>query len=501
MQMEIWLKLLIEEACEVIKWEEVKSSTIDIKSKFDITTLINKYPTKLYKSENWTKAIIDLRQIFASVHATPKLFIFKDMCRDGFKLSYTNDKVAKTKLKEISIGVHDGKKITAWDVYQKYPELFTYNYLSFYNKDSKAFSFFRGYDFEEVDKIDFDKINPFLKHIKEIICKNDPKLDEYIQKWFASILQGPDCKLHTALVLIGCQGCGKNVFTNVLCKLMKRYSIDNINDIDHIAGKFNASIENRKLIVCNELQSVEANKYLNSDKLKSVLTDSTISINQKCEPLRQTDNVANFIFVSNNMNPLKIESRDRRYCVLEVSDEVACKSEYFNTLCEGFTEEFYSHLFTYFMRLDLKGFNHRDIPVTEMKKDIIEANKNSVELFFQNYYEEIEERNIKGPELWDMYLEFCGAANKVPDYFHVSKKNFCLSRKEYVVEKVVKDSDRKSIKVFKMVPQILVKLRDEFPIDNTVAEEREQKQKESEKDAKIAVGIVDEKMDAVFDNE
>ena len=52
-----------------------------------------------------------------------------------------------------------------------------------------------------------------------------------------------------------------------------------------------------------------------------------------------------------------------------------------------------------------------------------------------------------------------------------------------------------------MVPQILVKLRDEFPIDNTVAEEREQKQKESEKDAKIAVGIVDEKMEAVFDNE
>ena len=124
-----------------------------------------------------------------------------------------------------------------------------------------------------------------------------------------------------------------------------------------------------------------------------------------------------------------------------------------------------------------------------------------MELSFQNYYEEIEERNIKGPELWDMYLEFCGAANKVPDYFHVSKKNFCLSRKEYVVERVPKDSNGKSIKVFKMIPQILVKFRHEFPIDNTIAEEREQKQKESEKDVKIACGIVDKKMDAVFENE
>lgn len=62
---------------------------------------------------------------------------------------------------------------------------------------------------------------------------------------------------------------------------MARYANENITTIDSVIGKFNAVLENKKLLILNELQSIDSNKYLNSDALKSVITDKSININQK----------------------------------------------------------------------------------------------------------------------------------------------------------------------------------------------------------------------------
>ena len=71
---------------------------------------------------------------------------------------------------------------------------------------------------------------------------------------------------------------------------------------------------------------------LNSDALKSVITDTKININQKNEPERLAENVANFIMVSNNNVPIKIETTDRRYLVTKTSDKHRCDFEYFDKL-------------------------------------------------------------------------------------------------------------------------------------------------------------------------
>ena len=88
------------------------------------------------------------------------------------------------------------------------------------------------------------------------------------------------------------------------CIILSKYSLypSTFNPV------FNAVLENKKLIILNELQSIDSNKYLNSDALKSIITDKKININQKNEPERLTDNVANFIMVSNNSNDLVLNS-------------------------------------------------------------------------------------------------------------------------------------------------------------------------------------------------
>ena len=151
-------------------------------------------------------------------------------------------------------------------------------------------------------------------------------------------------------MILGNQGTGKNVFTNVICKLMARYANENVTNIESIVGRFNAALENKKLLVLNELQSIDVNKYLNSDALKSVITDKKTNINQKNEPERLCENVCNFIMVSNNNVPIKIESTDRRYVVTKTSDKHRGDFDYFDNLCDSFTPEFYENLFTFFWK-------------------------------------------------------------------------------------------------------------------------------------------------------
>jgi hypothetical protein len=60
------------------------------------------------------------------------------------------------------------------------------------------------------------------------------------------------------------------------------------------------------LVICNELQSLDNAKHLNSDCLKSLITDNTFIIESKFVNSQVIDNVSNFIFVSNNYLTLKI---------------------------------------------------------------------------------------------------------------------------------------------------------------------------------------------------
>lgn len=234
-----------------------------------------------------------------------------------------------------------------------------------------------------MDEVDEGKIKGFLNHIREVIANNNEEVYEYILNWFSFIMQNPNGKTETAIVITGEQGTGKNIFTNILCDLLNRYSNKNITNIDHIIGKFNTAIENMKLIVCNELSSAESNKYLNSDSLKSVITEKIITIEEKNLSPRIAENVCNLILVSNNDVPVKLEYGDRRYVVTCSSSKYKGNNTYFDKLRASFNRDFYNNLFTYFMRRDIKKFNARVIPQTEARDLMLKSSESSYELFIQ----------------------------------------------------------------------------------------------------------------------
>jgi putative DNA primase/helicase len=209
-------------------------------------------------------------------------------------------------------------------------------------------------------------------------------------KWLAYIIQHPGLKTKTAPVLIGPQGCGKNIFTDQLAKIMAPYSNSNIADITDITGKFNGVLENLCLAVCNELKSDKKNKAVDTNKLKDIITEREIGIERKFQDKRTAENVTNFIFISNNFSPFKQELDDRRnldlQCVMPENP-----TEYFQALGDEIKHStFHQTLYTYLMNYEVDinyDFVH-ELPMTKLKQTMQQVYKGPFETFITAHFQD-----------------------------------------------------------------------------------------------------------------
>ena len=432
---------------------------IDLHDEFNIGDFRGRCPY-----DDLGEAVHDLQRCLLVVDNTPELFIMKnyDDILGGVRTSHTHEDPVRQKLKKIVVKVnivnYKPKNYTAWDLYVDHASMFHWKGISFFSEDPDVFSEFSGYDYEQVEHVDLSLIQPFLTHVHDVIAAGDDDVYDYVLNWFAAIIQQPCFKTETALVLISKQGVGKNrFFTDVLCKLLSRYAAKNVTNMDHIVGKFNSTLENMKLVVVNELQSAEFNRVMNSDTLKSIITDDTVIINQKMEPIRTIKNVANFILVSNNAVPVKVESDDRRYVVINPSDIHRLDDAYFDSLASSFTPEFYRHLFTFFMARDITNVNLRHIPKTQARDDLIDANKPSYELFVEDHFDELVD--ITGDELYQGYKCYCERGG----YMALSKKNLIAHLKRFTGESKRKRMvDGRRVRVFNLLPEVRTRLEDQL---------------------------------------
>lgn len=427
---------------------------IDVCSDFNLIDIMKKCP---YQNEN--DALRHLKQCLVYCQSVPPVYMIKsyDTINEHPKVSYTTESIASQILKKIVIFKKSKSRkndYSAWQLFIDNQVDFTVKGLKFYSEDPQVFSYFRGYDYEQLDEVKEELIQPFLNHVKEVIADGNDEVYKYILMWIASILQKPNFKTGTALVILGKQGTGKNTFfTDIICKLMARYANQNITSIDSVIGKFNAVLENKKLLILNELQRIDSNKYLNSDALKSVITDKSININQKNEPERLCENVANFIMVSNNEIPIKIESSDRRYVVSKTSDKHRGDFDYFEKLSDSFTPEFYENLFTFFMTMNTNDYNLRRLPNTEAKENIKEASMSSYELFVRDYYDEIED--ISGPDLFKKYEDFVEKNKFQP----CSSRTFIANMKQFCGDSKARWINGKTQKVYNLLPEVYEKYK------------------------------------------
>lgn len=402
----------------------------------------------------------DIKRVYIGIVGQDRHFIkiYDDML-NKYVLNVVNINGLKAIFNSVNIfnGMMNGskKRITLFDIVIKETDnnKFMKRGVSFNSKNKKdVFSLFQGFNFEESDYVDADKIAIFLKHVKEIITSGDENIYKYIISWVAYLIQNPGKKTKTCLILIGKHGVGKTIFTDVISKLFGEYAHPDLSDVDLITGQFNTELENKILIVLNEfnVQDKTTNKRSIRNKMKTYISDDFLVINRKNVNPYKVENVSNFIIVTNDTNPICIEEGDRRYVVLDVSDKMKDNVEYFNALYDSLTEEFYKNLFNYLRLYDIKDFNPRVIPNSERKRHIIDSNIDSFKYFmrenknsfypkgkytskrdiFNLYLSLCEREKIKfiydGPKFYQLLDEWCEIKTQYDSEVKYSKKVYVL---------------------------------------------------------------------------
>ncbi|KAH7832480.1 putative Poxvirus D5 protein [Monocercomonoides exilis] len=287
---------------------------------------------------------------------------------------------------------HDDKKtLTVETAFEQYSHVLSIDGVKFFSDNPQIFSLFHGFKYQTANEQNDEIIKPFLDFTQEVIANNNDELCQHILCWIASIVQNPGQKAETSLVLKGLQGIGKNVWTYVLAKLLTGYSCLNVTEIAEQTRQFNSIFKGKMFIVLHELKNVGDDRTANFDVLKSIIADSTIGINKKNQPRRTTENVANFIFVTNHTHPVKIEIGDRKYVVCDCNSKYKNNLTLFKDFTNSFYDEFYEQLLCYFLSKDLSNFNIRAIPTTEAKEDIIAASLSVIDLFCQEHDNKLKE--------------------------------------------------------------------------------------------------------------
>lgn len=232
---------------------------------------------------------------------------------------------------------------------------------------------FAGFDIE-ADDMPCDLI---VDHIA-MICNGDADLIHWMTSWMAIQVQQPGIKLNTSIVVHGVQGSGKSALWEfIFARVMSPYAA--IIGQDEMTSRFNGWLS-RKLFV--GFDEVSASSRLNAAKMKRYITSEMHSIEEKGRDARPEDNRTNFVFMSNNVDPVIIDPDDRRYTVIRIQNKQP-KDYYTALMNQALNDGGISGFKKYLMDYNLAGFNrHTDAFENQDKIDVSNATQNTYEAFY-----------------------------------------------------------------------------------------------------------------------
>ena len=201
-----------------------------------------------------------------------------------------------------------------------------------------------------------------LDYLQKIICNEDVASYDYLINFLAHMVQKPEEKPGVMIVLLGKQGTGKGMFFSLLRAIWTRTTLQ-ISDIDMAIGRFNACLERNFAVCMDEALFSGDRKAL--DRLKSIVTEPTINIEQKYQPARSIQSIHRFFAASNHEQFAHVELDDRRFVFLRVSDAKQQDTIYFRQLNAALQDaETIGAFVHHVQQVDLSDFDVRKRPRT-----------------------------------------------------------------------------------------------------------------------------------------
>ncbi len=239
---------------------------------------------------------------------------------------------------------------------------------------------FGGIDLEP-QKGDVQPILDLVRFLTSRVSDNADECDNimhWLLCWLAYPLQHLGTKLRTAVIMHGDEGAGKNFLFDLWVEIYGKYGA--LVGQDELEDKFN-DWRSAKLAVVGDEVSSRQELVHNKNRLKALITSTTVQINPKNLPRREERNHINIVFLSNELQPLALDNSDRRYLVIYTPR--AREFEFYRKLKAwkeaGGLAAFYQYLLTYPLA-DFDPF--APAPMTQAKLNLIDLNRKSPERFW-----------------------------------------------------------------------------------------------------------------------
>lgn len=306
-----------------------------------------------------------------------------------YRLGYANfiePAKFKTQLDNQSVSVQSGdntKTVGAGTAWLKHPKRRLHRTLAMRPQeglvtDDNCLNEWRGFEYKPTP----GDVTTFLQLLERMVP--DQKARQYVLSWMAHLLQHPEIKLNVSLAFWSlAQGVGKNLLFECISSIIGQTHACVIGQAE-LAASFNGWANRKVFVVGDEVSST--NRRQDADKLKGLVTGTTIHINEKFQPGRAVPNFVNFIFLSNHHDALFVGDHDRRFFVWEITAgrlPVEMTQEFVKWRDTGGLSALLHHLLNY----DISGFNPKaPAPMTDAKQQMADDNRSDLESWLADLF-------------------------------------------------------------------------------------------------------------------
>ncbi len=213
----------------------------------------------------------------------------------------------------------------------------------------------------------------FLQHMQYLIP--DEKERQQVLDFLAYLVQHPGIKIHFALVIQGLPGTGKS-FVGQLMEIIIGLLNTSRPSNEELHSQWTTWQRQAQLVIVEELMTIGRQDLIN--KLKSVIADATIRIQEKYRNTYSLDNCLNFLMFTNYKDALKVELNDRRFFVV-FSPALPKDPSYYAALFSHLQKDGAAHVAQWFMERDLSAFRPKGVaPHTWAKQEMRQSNMDEV---------------------------------------------------------------------------------------------------------------------------
>lgn len=204
-------------------------------------------------------------------------------------------------------------------------------------------------------------IEPILSYLEALVCKNDNVNYQYLLNWLAYGVKNPERQGEVAVVLRGLKGVGKSTLGRLMLLIYGRHGMQ-ITNSKHLVGNFNGHLRTTAFLFADE--AFFAGDRVGENVLKGLVTEPHVVIEKKGIDSVVARNRLKILMCSNNEWVVPASADERRFFILDVSDDQKGQLDYWKKLNSAIKGGGASAFLYFLQHRDLSQFDVSNVPNT-----------------------------------------------------------------------------------------------------------------------------------------